>query len=46
MAPAGPGTRPERPRLIKRLLWFIALWIGGVATIAVVGLAIKLALRA
>lgn len=28
----------------KRLLWFAGLWLAGVATIAVIGYAIKLAL--
>lgn len=35
----------ERP-LGKRLLWFVALWAGGVAVTAVVGLIIKLWLKA
>ncbi len=33
------------PSLASRLFWFVALWIGGVAAVAVVGLAIKLLLR-
>lgn len=33
----------SRP-LASQLLWFVALWFGGVLTVAVVGLAIKLAL--
>ena len=32
--------------LAKRLLWFIALWAAGVATVTVVGLGIKLWLGA
>lgn len=28
----------------SRLLWFIGLWVGGVATVGVIGLAIKLML--
>ena len=28
----------------KRLLWFVGLWAAGVLSVAVVGLAIKLAL--
>jgi hypothetical protein len=34
------------PSLTKRLLWFVVLWLGGLATISLVGLTIKLALRA
>lgn len=30
--------------LASRLLWFVALWLGGVLAVALVGLAIKLAL--
>ena len=32
------------PVLGSRLLWFFGLWVGGVATVAVIGLAIKLML--
>jgi hypothetical protein len=32
---------PERP-LAQRLLWFAALWLGGVGTVALVSLALKL----
>ncbi|MDB5530978.1 MAG: hypothetical protein JWR51_4081 [Devosia sp.] len=28
----------------SRLLWFVGLWVGGVATVAIIGLAIKLML--
>ncbi|MDB5536022.1 MAG: hypothetical protein JWP26_2982 [Devosia sp.] len=28
----------------SRLLWFVALWVGGVATVGIIGLAIKLML--
>jgi hypothetical protein len=28
----------------RRLAWFVGLWIAGVATVAIVGLAIKLML--
>ena len=45
MAPSGLGKAGERPSRVKRLLWFVALWLAGVATISVVGLVIKLALR-
>jgi hypothetical protein len=30
------------PTLGRRLLWFVTLWIAGVATVAAVGLVIKL----
>ena len=29
---------------MRRLLWFVGLWLAGVAAVSVVGLAIKLAL--
>ena len=32
---------PERP-LAQRLLWFVALWLGGVGTVALVSMALKL----
>lgn len=35
----------EKP-LWQRLLWFVALWAGGVLSVAAVGYAIKLALKA
>jgi len=28
----------------RRLVWFVGLWVAGVATVAIVGLAIKLML--
>jgi hypothetical protein len=31
---------PE-PRLRSRLLWFVALWLAGVAAIAILGLVIR-----
>lgn len=34
-----------RAQTWKRLLWFVGLWCAGVATLAIVGFAIKLALR-
>jgi hypothetical protein len=39
MSPAPQQT--PRP-LMQRLLWFIALWAGGVATVTVVGYGIRL----
>ena len=37
----GPGT----PQRWRQLAWFVALWAAGVLAVAVVGAAIKLALR-
>ncbi len=39
-----PITTEQRP-VWQRLLWFVALWAGGVLTVAAIGYAIKLALR-
>ena len=36
-----PAPETERP-LAQRLLWFVALWAGGVATVAIVGYGIRL----
>ncbi|ESQ88208.1 hypothetical protein ABAC460_16230 [Asticcacaulis sp. AC460] len=33
-------------KALTQWLWFVGLWLGGVAAVAVVGLAIKLVLRA
>ena len=47
-APArGPMAAPAaaRPALARRLLWFVALWVAGVAAVTVVGLIIKLMLK-
>jgi hypothetical protein len=33
-------------RLSRQLLWFVGLWAGGVLTVTLIGLAIKLALGA
>jgi hypothetical protein len=30
--------------ILLRLLWFVGLWVAGVATVTIVGYAIKLAL--
>lgn len=35
------STAPQRP-LAQRLLWFVALWAGGVGTVAIVGYGIRL----
>ena len=32
---------PQRP-LAQRLLWFVALWLGGVGAVALVSFALKL----
>lgn len=32
------------PRLLARLLWFIGLWLAGVAAVALLGLLIRAAL--
>jgi hypothetical protein len=34
----------EREPLTRRLMWFLALWAGGVVTVGVVAYAIRLAL--
>ena len=39
-----PANASGPPRLATRLLWFVALWMAGVAAVAVVGLIIKLML--
>jgi hypothetical protein len=39
------GVPPTPPGLLRRLGWFALLWLGGVAAVAIVGLAIKLALK-
>jgi hypothetical protein len=35
---------PQRP-LTQRLLWFVALWASGVATVTIVGFGIRLWIR-
>ena len=39
------GGQADLPSFPKRLLWFVGLWLGGVAAIGIVGLVIKLALH-
>ena len=34
-----PGWSP--PPLVQRLLWFAALWLGGVGTVALISLALR-----
>jgi hypothetical protein len=43
-SPPSPATDAPRP-LAARLLWFVGLWVGGVAAVAITGLIIKLALK-
>ena len=46
MTPESNGSRPAGPPkgLARRLMWFVALWLAGVAAVAAVGLVIKLML--
>lgn len=37
---------PAENSLPKKLLWFVGLWVAGVATVTIVGFAIKLWLGA
>lgn len=38
----GPEKEPGPPNSrIKRVLWFVALWLGGVAAVSLVGLVIR-----
>lgn len=37
-------TDMEKGAGLRRLLWFVGLWLGGVAAVSVVGLLIKLVL--
>ena len=39
------GVPATPPGLLRRLGWFVLLWLSGVAAVAVVGLAIRLALK-
>ena len=36
--PSGPNQRP----LSQRLLWFVALWLGGVGTVVLVSYGLRL----
>ena len=38
--------RPDRNARWRRLAWFVALWLAGVATIGLVTLALRLAIAA
>ncbi|MGX9429027.1 MULTISPECIES: DUF2474 domain-containing protein [Bradyrhizobium] len=36
-------SRPEKPHpLAKRLMWFVALWLGGVGTVALISFGLRL----
>ncbi len=41
----GPASPVPRPEWGKRLLWFVGLWLLGVASVAAIGLLIKLLLQ-
>jgi len=34
--------KPKAPLLAQRLLWFTALWLGGVGTVAIVSYGLRL----
>jgi hypothetical protein len=36
------GTSPPQRPLAQRLLWFVALWLGGVGTVALISFALRL----
>lgn len=36
------ATQHERPSLPQRLLWFVALWLGGVGTVALMAYGLRL----
>jgi hypothetical protein len=36
------GPKPKQTPLWQRLLWFAALWLGGVATVAIVAYGVRL----
>jgi hypothetical protein len=40
----GEDTQERKP-LLNRLAWFIGLWVAGVASVGVVGLLIRFALK-
>ncbi|MBP7063328.1 hypothetical protein [Ferrovibrio sp.] len=43
--PATTDSKAGEAPLARRLLWFVALWAGGVASVALVGFALKWLLR-
>lgn len=36
-----PNTERKQPSLHSRLLWFVALWAGGVLTVAAIGTVVR-----
>jgi cytochrome d ubiquinol oxidase subunit II len=42
LTPADPGTEPNPSPLTQRLLWFAALWLGGVGTVALISFGLRL----
>jgi hypothetical protein len=36
------AARDDKSSLPKRLLWFVALWLGGVGTVAIVAYGLRL----
>jgi len=36
------SLQPAQRRLAKRLLWFAALWLGGVGTVALISFGLRL----
>jgi len=34
--------KPDRQPLLQRLLWFAALWLGGVGTVALISFGLRL----
>ena len=37
-------SRRDRPRLLRRLAWFVGLWAAGVLVLAAIGYGLRLAL--
>jgi hypothetical protein len=36
------NTSHQPPRLLQRLAWFVALWLGGVGTVALISYILRL----
>jgi len=36
------GIKPDPPPLMRRLLWFAALWLGGVSAVALISFGLRL----
>ena len=43
---AGGPHRSVLPETVRRVVWFLTLWAGGVATVATVGFLLRLILNA